>query len=195
MISEIKGRQTSVTSLASSAKTESSTAVAKEAAVESVASVDAVTLGTTKSSAGTYSRTARKLSASDLQTIKDAADQRYESMLALVKQLLAKQGEKAKQASGTDDAETQSVSEAQAAISEDGDWGVKAVSDRIVQFAIAVSGGDKTKYDELKGAIDKGFQEATKKWGGELPGISQDTYKEIMRKLDAWKNGETQQNA
>lgn len=193
MISEIKGRQTSVTNLASSAKTEPSTAVAKEAAVESAASVDAVTLGTTKSSAGTYSRTTRKLSASDLQTIKDAADQRYESMLALVKQLLAKQGEKAKRASGADDEdETQSVSEAQAAISEDGDWGVKAVSDRIVQFAVAISGGDKTKYDELKAAIDKGFQEATKKWGGELPGISQDTYKEVMRKLDAWKNDETQ---
>jgi hypothetical protein len=193
MISEIKNRQTSVTSLASSAKTETSAAVAKEDSVESVASVDAVTLGTTKSSAGTYTRTARKLNASDLQTIKDAADQRYESMLALVKQLLAKQGEAAKKASGAkDDDETQSVSEAQAAISEDGDWGVKAVSDRIVQFAIAISGGDKSKYDELKSSIDKGFQEATKTWGGDLPGISQDTYKEVMRKLDAWKNDETQ---
>jgi hypothetical protein len=85
-----------------------------------------------------------------------------------------------------------SASDAETAISEDGEWGVKAVSDRIVQFAIAISGGDKTKYQELKDSIDEGFRQATKALGGELPGISQETYKEIMRKLDAWKNGESQ---
>lgn len=192
MISEIKASQISAASPVSSVKAQPSAAATEEAQAESVNNSDAVTLGTTKSSAGTYNRTARKLSASDVGALKTAADQRYENLLALVKQLLNKQGETAKHASGIAGANAQSITGAQAAISEDGEWGVKAVSDRIVQFAIAASGGDKTKYEELKGAIDKGFQQAAKALGGELPGISQETYKEVMRKLDAWKNDETQ---
>ena len=204
MISEIKASQIGGATPVSAVKAQSSAAASQasqsskasqasqEAQAERAEGGDAVSLGSAKSDAGTYNRTARKLSASDVDALKAAADQRYENLLALVKQLLNKQGETSKRTLGIEKSNAESVAEAQIAISEDGEWGVKAVSDRIVQFAIAASGGDKGKYETLKAAIDKGFQQAAKALGGELPGISQETYKETMRKLDAWKNGEGQ---
>jgi hypothetical protein len=72
-------------------------------------------------------------------------------------------------------------------ISEDGPLGVKAVSDRIAGFAIAFTGGDPDKLPELKAAIEKGFRQAAKMFGGELPDICNKTYDEVMRKLDEWE--------
>jgi hypothetical protein len=195
MISEIKTSQVPTASPVSTAQAKTSAADAEKARAASAGEVDAVSVGATKVSAGTYDRTMRKLNAAGADGIKSEAERRYVNMRELVKQLLLKLEEEKKGASteGADAqsaSKAQSASDAQAAISEDGEWGVKAVSDRIVQFAIAISGGDKTKYQELKDAIDEGFGQATKALGGELPGISQETYKETMRKLDAWKNGE-----
>lgn len=76
------------------------------------------------------------------------------------------------------------------AISENGEWGVEAVSDRLVAFAKAISGNDKTKVGELKAAIAEGFKEAERILGGKLPEISQKTYEETMRKLDEWSSSE-----
>jgi hypothetical protein len=80
------------------------------------------------------------------------------------------------------------VEAAKEAISEDGEFGVKAVSNRLVDFAIAISGGDKSKLSELVAAIDEGFAAARKALGGELPEICRQTYDETMRKLNAWAN-------
>lgn len=60
------------------------------------------------------------------------------------------------------------------------------VSDRIVEFAKAISGGDKSKIDTLRDAIEKGFAEAARVLGGELPEVSQKTYDLVMQKLDTW---------
>lgn len=76
--------------------------------------------------------------------------------------------------------------EAQALISEDGYLGVEQTSDRIVQFAISLAGNDAKKLEEMKAAIDKGFQIASKALGGSLPEISTKTYNAVMEKLDAW---------
>lgn len=76
---------------------------------------------------------------------------------------------------------------AQEDISEDGYWGVKATSDRIIDFAKALSGNDASKISELRDAFQKGFNQATKTWGKELPSISQQTYKAVMDKFDAWE--------
>jgi hypothetical protein len=83
---------------------------------------------------------------------------------------------------------TADVEAAKQAISEDGEFGVKAVSDRLVDFAISISGGDKSKLSELISAIDEGFAAAKEALGGELPAISQQTYDETMRKLNEWAN-------
>lgn len=77
--------------------------------------------------------------------------------------------------------------QAQEAISEDGYWGVEQTSQRIIDFAKALSGGDASKADLLLDAFKKGFQEATGTWGKELPEISQNTYKAVEEKFAAWK--------
>jgi hypothetical protein len=62
------------------------------------------------------------------------------------------------------------------------------VSDRIVNFAIAGFGGDKSKIDIIRNAIDRGFAEAKRMLGGELAEVSQKTYELIQQKLDNWIN-------
>lgn len=76
--------------------------------------------------------------------------------------------------------------QAQADIAEDGYWGVNQTSDRIVDFAKALCGGDPDKIEEMKEAFKKGFKMAEEKWGGELPEISQKTYDAVFEKFDAW---------
>ena len=62
--------------------------------------------------------------------------------------------------------------QAQADIAEDGYWGVNQTSDRIIDFAKALT------------AFEKGFKKAGKTWGGDLPDISQRTYDAVMEKFD-----------
>ena len=76
--------------------------------------------------------------------------------------------------------------QAQADIAEDGYWGVTQTSDRIVDFAKALCGGDPDKIEEMKEAFEKGFKQAQETWGGELPEISQKTYDAVLEKFDAW---------
>jgi hypothetical protein len=81
--------------------------------------------------------------------------------------------------------------EAERLVSEDGEFGIEKVSDRIIEFAKAVSGGDPSKIDELKEAVEKGFEEAEKILG-ELPEISSKTYDRIMEKFDDWESESNQ---
>lgn len=83
------------------------------------------------------------------------------------------------------------IAQAQKDIAEDGYWGVEQTSDRIVSMAIALTGGDTSKADEMKDAITKGFNKAAGAWGEKLPQICQDTYDAAMKKMDDWKNGVT----
>ena len=76
--------------------------------------------------------------------------------------------------------------QAQADIAEDGYWGVNQTSDRIIDFAKALCGGDPDKIEEMREAFEKGFKQAEKTWGGELPDISKRTYEAVMEKFDAW---------
>lgn len=74
--------------------------------------------------------------------------------------------------------------QAQADIAEDGYWGVNQTSDRIIDFAKALTGGDPDKIEEMRSAFEKGFKKAGKTWGGDLPDISQRTYDAVMEKFD-----------
>ncbi len=80
--------------------------------------------------------------------------------------------------------DSMSVDSAKAAISDGGYWGVEAVSDRLVDFAVKVSGGDKSKFETMKNAIMDGYREAEKVWGGALPQICKDTIDMTMKKLE-----------
>ena len=77
--------------------------------------------------------------------------------------------------------------QAQEDISENGYWGVEQTSQRILDFAKALSGGDASKADLLLDAFKKGYEEATGAWGKELPEISKKTYAAVEEKFAAWK--------
>ncbi len=77
--------------------------------------------------------------------------------------------------------------QAQADIADDGYWGVNQTSDRILDFAKALSGGDPEKMEDMKNAFIKGYKQATGTWGKDLPDISSRTYDAVMEKFDKWK--------
>ena len=77
--------------------------------------------------------------------------------------------------------------QAQEDISENGYWGVEQTSDRILDFAKALSGGDVSKADELLEAFKEGYKQATSAWGKDLPDISKQTYEAVEEKFAAWK--------
>jgi len=78
--------------------------------------------------------------------------------------------------------------EAQKLIEPGGEWSPDKVSDRIVDFSIAVFGGDKSKIDIIREAINRGFGEAEKEWGSKLPDITNETKNLIDEKLENWIN-------
>ena len=57
---------------------------------------------------------------------------------------------------------------------------------RLMDMAKALSGGDPSKIEELRTAVQKGFKAAGVDLGGKLPGICNDTYDEVMRRFDEW---------
>lgn len=85
------------------------------------------------------------------------------------------------------DAETKAWATEQ--IGEEGFWGVDQTAGRILDFAKALSGGDPSKIGLLRDAVEKGFSQAGQAWGGDLPGICQDTYDRVMQGFDEWENG------
>lgn len=124
--------------------------------------------------------------------LKADAEARTAQMRSLVEKLISKQGNAYGQAndiwkflaSGNYTVDPATKAQAQADIAEDGYWGVKQTSDRIIDFANALTGGDPDKIEEMRNAFEKGFKLAAKAWGGELPDISQRTYDAVMEKFD-----------
>lgn len=129
--------------------------------------------------------------------LKADAEERTSQLRSLVEKMMTKQGIAIGTADDmwkflakgdfTVDAETKAQAEAD--IAEDGYWGVEQTSERILDFAKALSGNDPDKADLLLDAFKKGFKEATKTWGDELPDISKRTYDAVLEKFDKWKNG------
>lgn len=140
----------------------------------------------------TYENPNKSSSTKSIEQLKLESEQAHNQLKELVQKMLSAQGIKANQLSPdslvTIDPETRIA--AQNAIGEGGEHSPEKVSDRIVDFAIAISGGDKTKLNTLIQAIDKGFSEAARTFGGQLPDISHRTYDMIREKLDKWSNEE-----
>ena len=138
-----------------------------------------------------------------VEKLKADAKQRTSQLRSLVEKMMTKQGTAIANADSmwsflaegnfTVDEETQK--QAQADIAEDGYWGVGQTSDRILDFAKALSGNDPEKADLLIDAFKKGFDDATKSWGKDLPDISKRTYDAVLEKFDKWKNGSTTETA
>ena len=126
----------------------------------------------------------------DITRLKEKSEEAYKSLRIIVTQLLERQGYTVEKLESKDpdyqvEIDETARKEAAELIADDGPLGAEAVSQRIVDFALAISGGDKSRLDKLKGAIDQAFQEVENKLGA-LPEVSQDTYDLIMEKLDRW---------
>ena len=67
---------------------------------------------------------------------------------------------------------------------------MKPTSERMVNFGKALVGGNPEKIGLLKDAFIKGFEAATKSWGGALPDITKDTYDAVMDLFDKWEKGD-----
>lgn len=127
-----------------------------------------------------------------INKLKADADARTAQLRSLVEQMLGKQANTFGQAtdiwqflrSGNYTVDPATKAQAQADIAEDGYWGVNQTSDRIIQFANALTGGDPDKIEEMREAFKKGYKQAEKTWGGSLPDISQRTYDAVMKKFD-----------
>ncbi len=123
------------------------------------------------------------------------AEAKTAQLRSLVEQMIQKQGNKYGEAndiwsflaSGDFTVDPATKAQAQEDISEDGYWGVKETSQRIYDFAMALSGGDPDTMEDMRAAFEKGFEEATKTWGKELPSITKDTYDAVMKKFDDYK--------
>lgn len=87
-------------------------------------------------------------------------------------------------ASGNYTVDAKTKADAQAAISEDGFWGVKQTSQRIFDFAAAVAGDDVETMKKMQEAVEKGFKEAGVAWGGDLPSICGDTHTAVNKLFD-----------
>lgn len=91
-------------------------------------------------------------------------------------------------ASGNFTVDAATKAQAQKDIGEDGYWGVKQTSQRLFDFASALAGDDPEKMKKMQAAMEKGFKQATKSWGGKLPGISQDTLAAANKLFDDYYN-------
>ena len=156
--------------------------------------------------AAVYEKSDSKVEASDqkkiykpdqamISRLKADADSHKKQLQDIVDKLITKQGKAFDIANGKNlknlyaglnvDAKTRA--QAQADISEDGYYGVKQTSQRIFDFAMALSGGDPDKMEKMRSAFEKGFKKATKSWGDKLPDICQQTYDAVQSMFDDYK--------
>ena len=77
-----------------------------------------------------------------------------------------------------------SSDEADDLISENGFFGIVNTADRIASFVLNGAGDDVEKLKAGREGAAKGFEDAKKIWGGELPEISQKTIEKTLETLD-----------
>jgi len=127
----------------------------------------------------------------DISLLREEAEKAHAHLRQIVEDLLRRQGieiEKLPDLKPEDvKVDQQARDEAQQMIEDGGPLSPEAVSNRIVDFAKSISGGDKSKLALIRDAIDEGFEQAKEFMGGKLPEITDTTYELIQEKLDAWE--------
>jgi hypothetical protein len=173
-------------------KTNQKTDEAKQKASENTAAVYEKSETSTDNKKKIYQR-----DSATIDRLLAEADKRSQSLRELVEKMLLKQGQTYTEATdiygllreGKLEVDPETRAQAQKDIAEDGYWGVEQTSERMVSFAKALTGGDASKAEEMIEAVKKGFEEATKAWGGDLPEISKRTLDATIKKLEAWRDG------
>lgn len=146
--------------------------------------------------AAVYEKSSKKLSETErkdlVAKLKADSDRHVENLKSLVEKMFLQQGQKFQDATsmwqalanGELEVDEETAAKAKEDISENGYWGVEQTSQRILDFAVALSGGDENKMKDMAEAFKKGFQQATKAWGKDLPDISQQTYDAVLKKFE-----------
>ncbi len=135
----------------------------------------------------------------DVETVERLKSESEQRMMNLVRKMLGQQVETIDLAGAiTRDNVLQAIEEgkfsqedveqAQKDVAEDGYWGAEKTSDRFVQYATALTGGDPDKLDAMIDAFERGYAEAEKQWGGELPELSQRTRELTLQKFKDLKD-------
>lgn len=144
-----------------------------------------------------------KYDAATIEKMKAEAEMKTAQLRTLVEKMLLKQGQKFTTLEdafdmikeGTIEVDDEIATEAAKEVADDGYWGVEQTSERLFSFAKALAGNDPTKADSMLEALQKGFDEATKSWGSELPDICQKTLEATRKKLSDWRDGVTAETA
>ncbi len=140
-----------------------------------------------------------KYDAATIEKMKAEAEMKTAQLRSLVEKMLLKQGQKFTTLAdafdmikdGTIEVDDETAAEAAKEVADDGYWGVEQTSERMFSFAKALAGNDPTKADSMLEALQKGYDEAAKQWGGELPEICQKTLEATKKKLTDWRDGIT----
>lgn len=161
----------------------------REKAQTTTVAQEKVSLNQTASSALTYSKP-RAEAATDIQAMLDESNRKVDELMNLIRPLVEQQGlSLAKVASGEQKltVDQATIDKAKADIAEDGEFGVRKVSERILSFAKYAMGNDPANLDKIRDAVKLGFDQAKEALGGALPEISQQTYNTIMAEFDRWE--------
>ena len=80
----------------------------------------------------------------------------------------------------------QLISKAQEEVSENGFWGVSRTSERIFNFAEALTGGDPSKMAKMQQVVEKAFESVGRMFGGidRMPEISRQTYDAVRQRFE-----------
>jgi hypothetical protein len=118
-----------------------------------------------------------------------AHEERVESFRQMVETLLGKQAERQGLAEGwsLQDIEItpEMRAEAEEMLEEGGYFSVDETATRILDFAVALTGGDPSKIESMREAVQLGFDQAESKFG-EMPEISHETLAAVMNGFDEW---------
>jgi len=144
-----------------------------------------------------------KYDAATIEKMKAEAEMKTAQLRSLVEKMLLKQGQKFTTLAdafdmikeGTIEVDDETAAEAAKEVADDGYWGVEQTSERMFSFAKALAGNDPTKADSMLEALQKGYDEAAKQWGGELPEICQKTLEVTKKKLTDWRDGVTTEDS
>ncbi len=78
------------------------------------------------------------------------------------------------------------IQQAQDDIGEGGYFSAEKTSERLMEFAKTISGGNPEKIELLRDAVIEGFKQAEEMWGDDFPQISKDTFNMVMDSFDEW---------
>ena len=136
-----------------------------------------------------------------VRQLKAAEEDRRNRLMSIVQETLKGQAGAYGKASGDDfwrqlaggkfKVDSATRAQAQKDISEDGYYGVKQTSQRLFDFAQALAGDDEGRMKEMQKAMEKGYKQATKTWGRELPSICKETINAANKLFEDYYNSKS----